>query len=143
MYLEDSTSHRQVTPVKRKIDDIIEEQNVDDPDNDREAKRLHLYVVSESQTNEMGEPDEDCLILHERAEHLCRLCAESFSDPDDDLLPIFNTDARIIESIEKLLPETIFPDDGKPQNICWTCYHKMNQCIDIIDSFNIAQAKFD
>lgn len=95
-----------------------------------------MYLRSDNDMNEY--------ILAEGAEisyvNQCRLCANTFKDTE--LLPIF-TDQNIMESIERLLPETVFPEDGKPQQICHVCYDRMGQCLGIIDSFNIAQAKFD
>lgn len=136
------------SPLKEEASETIEEEMFLDErledQNATENKQVHVYVVPESNSTVVNE---ESLILDEREELLilnqCRLCANTFVEVDDALIPIFNADETIVESIERILPETVFPDDGKPQQICWTCYHKLNQCIDIIGFFHVAQAKFD
>lgn len=137
--MSDTYEIEEVLPNKHRINGEHKQSSSDD------EKQIHVYIVPPDPSVDEGQSFivDDGEDIVSQPFNQCRLCANTFKDPEQALLPIFNTDEMIAESIDRLLPETIFLDDRKPQHICWTCYHKMNQCIDIIDSFNIAQAKFD
>ncbi|XP_063705767.1 uncharacterized protein LOC134834892 [Culicoides brevitarsis] len=115
-------------------------------ENENRTTPIHLYykVDQTSVVDDFLLAETEKATLEGGGESQCRLCANEFQD--NELYPIFDrTDVNnvIAENIERLMPETIFEEDGKPQNICTGCYERLSQCIETMDAFNLAQAKFD
>ncbi|XP_058467898.1 THAP domain-containing protein 1-like [Malaya genurostris] len=69
----------------------------------------------------------------------CRLCLTAKTN--DQLIPIYNDGKDIAHILERIMPDTIKPNDGFPQQICLACLEAATQCINTIEKFKAIQNK--
>lgn len=159
------TSHGLVDVILRnntnkriRLSEGLDQSNVNvveieqDQDSVNQSGAMHVYYVEntpepdfnvtklieeDSPQNDLKENE----IFIEQLANVCRLCANSFLE---DLVPIYGgEDTELSYMVDRLMPNMVLEDDGRPQSICEGCYEQVKQCILTIDGFYATQNVFE